>query len=168
VVLKLELFCDAARSIGLIIYNEEGHCKLMERAAIQPGVTCANPAHGRDRENSPNTTHGSGWIVQVQPTTEAARSLRFWLSLSPRAARGERGQTGNLWCALCRLELNDPPTAVGGIQGILAQSLQWVDRSGAAYKTAARPLGFGYLSPRAARGERAKRESRGCPYVGWT
>ena len=64
----------------------------------------------------------------------AARPLGFGY-LSPLAPRGEReGKPGISGAPLCRLELNDPPTAVGGIPGVFAQSRQWVDCSGAAYK----------------------------------
>ena len=44
-----------------------------------------------------NPTHGSGWIVQVRPTTEAARPFGFGC-LSPPHREGER-QNGNLGCA---------------------------------------------------------------------
>jgi hypothetical protein len=49
VVLKLEFLCDAAISIGLIIYNEEGYCKLMERA---------------DKK----------WLARIPPTAETVRT----------------------------------------------------------------------------------------------
>jgi hypothetical protein len=65
-------------------------------------------------EETDNTTHGSGWIVQVRPTTEAPRPHPFCY-LSPLAPRGERRQNGISGAPLCRLGLNDPPTAVGGI-----------------------------------------------------
>src|SRR2546425_12046074 len=56
-----------------------------------------------------------------------AAALCFCLhSLSPLAQRGERRETENPGCALCRLGLNHPPTAVGGIAGLFAQSLPWV------------------------------------------
>jgi hypothetical protein len=48
-------------------------------------------------ENPGNTTHGSGWMVQVQPTRR--RPAPSVLVISPLAARGERVQNGNLPCA---------------------------------------------------------------------
>ena len=49
--------------------------------------------------------HGSGWIVQVQPTQGGGSEL-----IPPTAVGGSfRG------VAACRLDLKDPPTAVGGI-----------------------------------------------------
>jgi len=54
-----------------------------------------DPPTASQRENSGNTTHGSGWIVQARPTKRAARPFVFcYISLSPRAARGERGKPG--------------------------------------------------------------------------
>jgi len=80
-------------------------------------VLCVYPLDLKLCEDSGNTTHGSGWIVQVRPTTEAARPLGFGY-LSPLASRGEReGKTGISDAPLCRLGLNNPPTAVGGIPG---------------------------------------------------
>ena len=62
-----------------------------------------------------NPTRG-GWIGQAQPTKRAARPLCFLLSLSPRTARREKARKTEIpGTALCRLKLNDPPTAVGGI-----------------------------------------------------
>jgi hypothetical protein len=43
---------------------------------------------GRPIDGFPNPTHGSRWIVQVRPTTEAARPFGFGY-LSPLAPRGE-------------------------------------------------------------------------------
>ncbi len=65
---------------------------------MKRGVTKKRPDRippGTDCETSGNTTHGSGWIVQVRPTSEAARHFRFGY-LSPLAPRGVRGQNGNL------------------------------------------------------------------------
>ncbi len=71
-----------------------------------------------------NTTHGSGWMVQAQPTKRAARPLLFLLSFSPLAPRGREGvgKRGSLGAPLCRLGLNHPPTAVGGIPGVFTVS----------------------------------------------
>jgi len=56
----------------------------------------------------PNTSHGSGWIVQARPTPEARWRSAVFPSLSPRAARGERGRekwnprrAGLSACRLC-------------------------------------------------------------------
>src|SRR6266705_2685519 len=93
--------------------------------------------HQRLCEDSGNTTHGSGWIVQVRPTEGGPLSYvleyhpRQWVdrsspaykesgsplclvSLSPRGARGER-ENRESRAVLYRLALNHPPTAVGGI-----------------------------------------------------
>src|SRR5438477_9025860 len=76
----------------------------------------------RLRENSGNPTHGSGWIVQVRPTIEAARPSGSVISL-PSRREGRETKNGNLGCAPCRLGLNDPPTAVGGIPGVFTRSI---------------------------------------------
>src|SRR6266705_3143488 len=64
-----------------------------------------------------NPTHGSGWIVQAQPTMRAARSLCFCYisSLAARGKRYNKNKTGIRSAPLCRLGLNYPPTSVGGI-----------------------------------------------------
>ena len=94
-------------------------------------------------ENSGNTTHGSGWIVQVQPmlgrtrdsgvppgipptavgglfryslTTGAHLGLLF-SSHSLHALREERdNKSKSRGRPSCRPHLNDPPTAAGGIR----------------------------------------------------
>jgi glycine cleavage system H lipoate-binding protein len=67
-----------------------------------------------------NPIHGSGWIVQVQPTQARAQML-----LNPTHGSGWIVQvqpTGkNL--NLSRRDLNNPPTAVGGIQTIHQNSV---------------------------------------------
>src|SRR6266404_4250879 len=76
-------------------------CEAMAAAREfrRPGRTGARQifAH-RPRErlvkNFGNTTHGSGWIVQVQPTKGGARPFCF-VHFLPRATRGgRRGKTG--------------------------------------------------------------------------
>ena len=63
-----------------------------------------------------NPTHGSGWIVQTQPT-HGAHPIRFPLPLSPRAARGKRERKQRAAARLsCRPYLNNPHTAVWGIR----------------------------------------------------
>ena len=59
-------------------------------------------------------------------------SLFCYISL-PSRSEGREGKRKILGVPLCRLGLNDPPTAVGGIAGLFAQSLQLVDRSSPAY-----------------------------------
>ena len=87
-------------------------------------VDCSSPAYtGRPRDCIPNTTHGSGWIVQAQPKE---RRPPLWFSFSqspstgpgesPRRARERRRGSGNPGVLPRRPDLNDPPTAVGGIQ----------------------------------------------------
>ena len=79
--------------------------------------TCSRPPE--DLRRVGNTTHGSGWIVQAQPTERADRPFVLCFSLSPRAAKGERrrGNRNPTVRSRCRLGLNNPPTAVGGIRG---------------------------------------------------
>src|SRR6266496_2334659 len=64
------------------------------------------------RENSGNTTHGSGWIVQVQPMLGRTRDSGIPPGIAPTAVGGlfskSRGRPS------CRPHLNDPPTAVAG------------------------------------------------------
>jgi|SRR6185295_3739232 len=99
-------------------------------------------------ESCRNTTHGSGWIVQVLPTRRAARPFleshpREWVDRSGAAYNGggrpsdlviflpsrcqEERQNGTSGAPLFRLDLNDPPTAVGGIPGSSARpsSVGW-------------------------------------------
>jgi hypothetical protein len=70
----------------------------------------------RPRDASPNTTHGSGWIVQVQPTPRRPDPSVLVIPL-PSRREGREGKTGISGVSRCRLDLNDPPTAVGGIPG---------------------------------------------------
>jgi hypothetical protein len=96
-----------------------------------------------------NVTSRMG-IVQVRPTRRGPGPHRFVLSSLPsrRERREEkRGIPGAPLCRLdlndpptsvggilghvvlafvCRLHLNDPPTSVGGIPGVFAQSRPWV------------------------------------------
>ena len=58
-------------------------------------------------------SHPREWVDRSDAAYNGGgQTLR--LSLSPRAAR-ERGKTGTSAALLGRLDLNDPPTAVGGI-----------------------------------------------------
>jgi len=60
-----------------------------------------------------NTTHGSGWMFQVQPTTEASPDyVVIFLFL---AFARKRIKTGEPRPCLCRSDLKYPPTPVGGI-----------------------------------------------------
>src|SRR6266705_2314229 len=81
-------------------------------------IVQVRPTEGGLSPASPNTTHGSGWIVQVRPTGRAARSFCFLLSLS---SRREWRKGEEKWDSRVRpcvgLYLNNPPTAVGGIPG---------------------------------------------------
>ena len=69
----------------------------------------------RLHENILNTTHGSGWIIQVQPTERERRGLPVIILFIPFLAFARKGITGTAGLAFCRSDLNDPPTAVGGI-----------------------------------------------------
>src|SRR5882762_938428 len=110
-------------------------CASENTCGIESGTTikvcCANPTHGSgwivqvqptnqgDATSSLNPTHGSGWIVQVQPTNQgdATSSLnptpRQWVDCSSPAYKRRRRD----------LFFESHPR-------------QWVDRSGAAYKGA--------------------------------
>ena len=50
------------------------------------------PTHERPCENPGNTTHGSGWMVQAQPTKRAARHFVFYISLPSRRERREENR----------------------------------------------------------------------------
>ena len=70
-------------------------------------------------ENSRNTSHGSGWIVQVRPTTGLGVLSGF---LSPSRREGERREKREpRMCPLCRQDLNNPPTARGWYCGSFTQ-----------------------------------------------
>ena len=111
------------------VQNQE--CRRSHPRRIPIVAICSVSAPG-------NTTYGSRWIVQVQPTDEG-RTTRpripptgvgglFKCSLQPRRPtlsvlvislpsrpRGERAKRESRG-RQCRLDVNDPPTAVGGIQ----------------------------------------------------
>src|SRR2546426_12694274 len=102
-------------------------------------VDRSSPAYRRRHPRcSPNPTHGSGWIVQVRPTDagtrdapripptavggsfksglhHGAQGFLVFLFFFPLASRERNERGGRL---SCRLDLNDPPTSVGGIRGI--------------------------------------------------
>jgi len=65
-----------------------------------------------------NTTNGSWWMVQVQPTRDAPKNftrLRADLELwNPSVVRK---RVKRLLAFGGRKDFNDPPTAVGGIHG---------------------------------------------------
>jgi len=63
-----------------------------------------------------NTTNGSWWIVKVLPTTESKQSFHAlandaWIPQFKIRAQAREV----LRCVSSRLDLNHPPTAVGGI-----------------------------------------------------
>ncbi len=66
-----------------------------------------------------NPTHGSGWIIHTWPTRRRpGLFISFLFSFPPLAGRGERRkkeEEKNPVIPFCRLKVNDPPTAVGGI-----------------------------------------------------
>jgi hypothetical protein len=92
-------------------------------------VSCANPTHGRDRvKTSGIPPTAVGGLFKASLHGERADGFPFPLSSLPRGAR-ERGITktgGGAGRLCCRPYLNNPPTAVGGIPGVFAQSLPWV------------------------------------------
>src|SRR6266850_2422900 len=89
-------------------------------------------------------------MVQAQPTRESRRRPLVLSSLSLAARRREQTKNENPGTLLCRLDLNDPPTAmggyserqraafvcrltlnhpptaVGGIPGVFTEALTWV------------------------------------------
>ncbi len=97
---------------------------------MNPPSKVANPTHGSgwivsspaykqgDSTAPVNPTHGSGWIVQVQPTKRAGRRpFNFVIAFACGATEGADEKRESRYAPLCRLDLNDPPTAVGGIRG---------------------------------------------------
>src|SRR5215475_15769783 len=77
---------------------------------------------------SPNPTHGSGWIVQVQPTKrEATRPPFLFLSSQTRGKERKGRITGRASVLSCRLDLNNPPTCRGWDLGFFTQSQRWWD-----------------------------------------
>ena len=124
----------------------------------------------RSEGNALNTTHGSGWIVQVLPTKKCGAFCfseyhpRQWVDRSGPAYNerrpllflplGVRGKDKRRkWNAICRLDLNDPPTAVGGIWG---------------NKTASISCRLDLNNPPTAVGGIQKRAVRSSSFVGWT
>jgi hypothetical protein len=80
-------------------------------------IVQAQPTNEGGSTASLNPTRGSGWIVQAQPTKKGDRHYCFCISLT-RDARGENEKKNkNTDALVCRLDLNDPPTPVGGIRG---------------------------------------------------
>ena len=68
-----------------------------------------------------NPTHGSGWIVQVQPTRSETACLPFLFFSSQRE---EKKDNNVIWTgSCCRSDLNHPPTAVGGIWSL--RTVSW-------------------------------------------
>jgi hypothetical protein len=80
-------------------------------------IVHVQPTDESDSIASLNTTHGSGWIVQVQPTKRAGADLCFVVALPCGATEGAEEKRESRYALRCRLDLNDPPTAMGGIRG---------------------------------------------------
>src|SRR2546428_12653188 len=85
---------------------------------------CYRTASGRLCENSENPTHGSGWIVQVRPTTSVTEFLNptngsWWIvQIRPPNKAAKRMQSEFSFIpstSTNRLDLNNPPTSVAGI-----------------------------------------------------
>ncbi len=88
----------------------------MEKSHLREWVDVSVPTYQMRARPSENPTHGSGWIVQIQPTRrviwshyrlskvgfEQSTNFRWWDSQISKAS-------------VCRLDLNNPPTPVGGI-----------------------------------------------------
>jgi hypothetical protein len=105
-----------------------------------------------------NTTHGSGWIVQLRPTHVAHPEFPFCFPSLPSRREGREigkptGPASHL--LYCRLHLNDPPTAVGGIP----RSFHTLSAVGGLFRCGLQkeppaPLVWFPSSPRGARGGR--------------
>jgi hypothetical protein len=80
-------------------------------------IVQAQPTNEGGSTASLNPTHGSGWIVQAQPTKKGDCHYCFCISLTRDARREKEKKNKNPGALLCRLDLNDPPTPVGGIRG---------------------------------------------------
>ncbi len=93
-------------------------CQAVDPIRIARGAKCSKYPRESQCEKSGNTTHGSGWIVQVRPTQGRTWDSRFSYLLLPRAARGDGNKTRGAPGSLRRLDLNNPRTAVGGISGV--------------------------------------------------
>src|SRR5882724_3343925 len=74
--------------------------RLLQESMV-PEHSGAIPLTQRLCENSRNTTHGSGWMVQGQPTQGTARDSPFFPL--PLAARGQRDITKVAGRSLYRL-----------------------------------------------------------------
>ena len=79
--------------------------RLFEESKIPPGAVYMKIL---------NTTHGSGWIVQVRPTKREAACPGYYSFLANERKEIKRIITGGPQCSPC--SQNDPPTAVGGIK----------------------------------------------------
>jgi hypothetical protein len=85
-------------------------CGSIGEAAIIP----TGEKGSNEKRGIPPTEVGGLFRLSLQ---RAARPSSLFLSLYPRAARVEKDRKNeNPRCALCRLGLNNPPTAVGGIR----------------------------------------------------
>jgi len=123
------------------------------------------PTSPEQCEKSGNTTHGSGWIVQVQSTQRRTRDSRFSLFFLP-SRRGERKETklsGRRHSSKA-LGLNNPPLPCACEDSEEYHPRQWVDRSGAAYNSGgAGPAGFPISLPSRREGREGKQNGNsGC------
>ncbi len=75
----------------------------MQKSHPREWVDVSVPTYQMRARPSENPTHGSGWIVQIQPVgSKQSTNSRWWDSQISKAS-------------VCRLDLNNPPTPVGGI-----------------------------------------------------
>ena len=83
------------------MHKNTAHGRSCEKIEIPPTVEAVRKV--------PNPTHGSGWIFQVQPTTEGGLDyVVIFLFLAFARKRIKRESRGP---CLCRSDLNYPPTA---------------------------------------------------------
>ena len=134
-----------ARRVLCAYPRRESPCEKFLEYHPLPWVDCSRPAYKRRRLDRFFEYHPRQWVDCSSLAYEGSRpppSVLF--TSSPRAARGGRkGKTGIPGAPLCRLYLNNPPTAVGGISEFLRRALT----GGFAQELDAHPLrSFGWRS----------------------
>jgi hypothetical protein len=93
---------------------------------LRQWVDCSDPAYREQRDGNKNSPNGSWGIVQIRPPTQSGRApskvssvLRAILSRTKRLDLNHPptsvGGIRKFRRHPCRLDLNNPPTPVGGI-----------------------------------------------------
>ena len=92
------------------------HLEVLDQHSLLPGPRHLSEVAAQEQEDTENAqrgalsrlnpTHGSGWIVQVHSTKPPTLNL---LLIPPT-------EVGGYFKSVLRLDLNNPPTGVGGIQ----------------------------------------------------